>query len=722
MAEADIIQRVIIEIVDKASAAANALGQTVTGVAEKIKSSFAQTAGTDAIAESFARATQSVAALGSTATQALGNAAAAAQKFGASAKDLQQVEGVINALNARVRDSSKSFTELATAYDQARSALAGGASAAGQAGQGVAQAGQAAQTASGHVAGLHGQLRALTGVLALLGAGGPLGEFVRVIGSVGLIFGTAAAAIAAVAAGLAALTVNTVQVAKLAEGLQKLADAAGSSGQSASRVVQAFGLIGVGAQEATRALNDLLQRAASAMPAIRDEVAGAADKIAAAFDRVAQAQINIERIPLKAEQLSQQQQSLALQLQALDFRRQELALQGQQLALGARQIGLQQQQNAAQLRDLPQQQAFQRKSIELNLLDAEARLRVLLLQRQLRDGTITQAQFDKQMAAEEEKALNRAIARARLDVDQARAEKAGLSEKQSFEQQSLQLQQEQLRLAQEQNALQQAQQPLRSSELDQQQKQIELQQRMLELDRRQQEIDARQAQRDLREAERERDKAVANDIRDAIREMTAALKEGRQPKFGPDVTDETKVKAAFAAISEAAKAAGGDISAVVQMLQNLFKTDFGKSAAGQNLAKQLGIEPLADALRNSATSFSDLVKQIDAAGTAIDPKKFEAVTRAFNEMTGTFAAGQQKLGELNTGPAVVQIDNLTAAMKRLAEQGGIMQPQGGGSFLDRLKDAFKGMLSGAGAAGESLIPSGGIVDLLGKALISPAGA
>src|SRR5215813_6180639 len=120
---------------------------------QKAFADISKAAGQANTAISFEEATKSIAALGATSKQAFEAAAAAAQKFGASASQIAQVETVIRSLATRARDSSTSFQVLAQNYDKARSSITGA---------GLATAAQGLSTITKEAAATTGGLGGLT--------------------------------------------------------------------------------------------------------------------------------------------------------------------------------------------------------------------------------------------------------------------------------------------------------------------------------------------------------------------------------------------------------------------------------------------------------------------------------------------------------------------------------------------------------------------------------
>src|SRR5262245_44431608 len=117
---------------------------------------------------SFDEATRSIESLGSTAQDALGAAAQAAQKFGASTQDLAKVESIINSLAARSRQSSTSFQDLAKNYDAARNSVVGAGNALAAARQSLIALPTVTRTATTEVRALSSATAGLRDILATL--------------------------------------------------------------------------------------------------------------------------------------------------------------------------------------------------------------------------------------------------------------------------------------------------------------------------------------------------------------------------------------------------------------------------------------------------------------------------------------------------------------------------------------------------------------------------
>ena len=156
-----------------------------------------------------------------------------------------------------------------------------------------------------------------------------------------------------------------------------------------------------------------------------------------------------------------------------------------------------------------------------------------MLQRQLRDGDISEQEFADRMAEIDDAALNRSIRKAKVDLNAAKLAEEMLPQQQAQQQQALELQAQQLQLQQQLLPLQQQQLELsrRQNELDQQKNQSAGAQNQLEIERNL--IQAQKDQIALNKAALEAQKQQANDIRAITQEILRSIEEGRKAKFDP---------------------------------------------------------------------------------------------------------------------------------------------------------------------------------------------
>lgn len=212
----------------------------------------------------FATATKSIAALGNTAAEALSSAAAAAQKFGASAAELQKVEGVIRALGARAKDSTVAFSQLAAAYDNARS---GASQAAAAVTQLTASAGLSRGTITG-----------LAQVLTELGLG-PLAQVGRALGGVAGHLGV----LTAIPVAFAAMALSAADTAEAITRMQQVAGGSSESISGLSLTMQSFGAT---AKEVEHAVTSMAEHIADAMQQAASESEKASERAATAADKL----------------------------------------------------------------------------------------------------------------------------------------------------------------------------------------------------------------------------------------------------------------------------------------------------------------------------------------------------------------------------------------------------------------------------------------------------
>jgi hypothetical protein len=213
---------------------------------------------------SFASTTASISKLGSTAEQAFAGATAAAQKFGASTRELQGVESIIRALAARSRDSSTSFATLAQNYDRARASAVG-------VGAGLVQVAAATQRAAQNTSTATRELTALSKVLSTIGLG-QLASVTTSLGQVGRGFGAFGAGALAVAAAGAALVKFGVDALGVVKVLDQLSNLSGTSFQTLIAMQRGFELAGVSAKQFEAAFTSLTNKIATEAPKIGQSI------------------------------------------------------------------------------------------------------------------------------------------------------------------------------------------------------------------------------------------------------------------------------------------------------------------------------------------------------------------------------------------------------------------------------------------------------------------
>src|SRR5262245_5849887 len=188
MAEPDIVQKVIIKTevtgdgFEKAADGASAAAQAIAQLVEKSQGAAGRLSEILQTGDDFAKVTSSFSQLGDTGEQAFATLAEAAKKFGASAEDIRNVEGAINALNSRAEFSGSTFQQLAEAYDLARGVLITAEEAAAQAGTAITETGEAAGSAAQNTEALTEAAQGAGDALATVGeqganAAGSIGEF-----------------------------------------------------------------------------------------------------------------------------------------------------------------------------------------------------------------------------------------------------------------------------------------------------------------------------------------------------------------------------------------------------------------------------------------------------------------------------------------------------------------------------------------------------------------
>src|SRR5580765_6416556 len=345
------------------------------------------------------------------------------------------------------------------------------------------------------------EMRALGKIMGALGAGEVAHlavSFQKVASSLGVL-GAAALAFA-VAAG--ALLSWAKEAADAAKSMEDLAKATGTSVETLKLQEGAFKSAGIAAKEFGGALQGLLVSVVGQAPKIQDEIdktAETAIRAKAALDK------------LKAEQ---------------GFQTTQFQLQTQQLALNLASV-------QQQLRTLSATQDIERRRANLTVQDAAANLEMLELQDRYLRGKVSEASYERQLASLQQASRDRAIQKARIDLESARQERDGLGQKQAAQRSALQLQEQQIELAQQQ--------------LPMQQQQLELQRQQLELAK--QQFEALKGP-DLAAAQRKLAEALANSLGPLI-EQFERMRQGSKEAIDPLTTLASQVTALKAVMAAA---------------------------------------------------------------------------------------------------------------------------------------------------------------------------
>jgi hypothetical protein len=456
MADDDIVQKITITAEDDASAVFKTIGQNA-------QQSFAQIqqAG-KAVAQPIA---QSIQQIGATAQQSFGQAATAAQTMGAS-----------------VSATSSVFSKFASVFTSALSGFAGlfksSSQAADEHSAALKRTGQAAEETTTHHTHLRGELRAVDEALRVAGAGA-LTEYVAALGGVTLHLGPTAAALTAVAAALKLVGEAGLHAVEAFRTLREVSEISGVPVEELSKLQQALAPAGMAVEEFGKVFGILFRQIQEQGPQIATIVEQSAIKVVQAQQKVAQSYLAV-----------------------------------QQAQLAGRQTSLQIAQLQQQLAYLPQIQAIESKRADLAVRDAEARLKVLQIQKQLREGTIDEEDAQEQLDKIQEDSLKREMEKAQLDVENARLQQQMLPQQQALQERQLELQAQSLQLQQQANQQAQA-----------------------------------RAQVELRLAEILERVAKANDIGPLIEKMRQAL-QGVPQTFDPLTTAASKAQAAMLALSQ----------------------------------------------------------------------------------------------------------------------------------------------------------------------------
>src|SRR5580765_894941 len=473
------------------------------------------------------------------------------------------------------------------------------------------------------------EMRALGKIMGALGAGEVAHmavSFQKVASSLGVL-GAAALAFA-VAAG--ALLSWAKEAADAAKSMEDLAKATGTSVETLKLQEGAFKSAGIAAKEFGGALQGLLVSVVGQAPKIQDEIdktAETAIRAKAALDK------------LKAEQGFQTTQ-FQLQTQQLAAQTQQLQLQGQQLALNLASV-------QQQLRTLSATQDIERRRANLTVQDAAANLEMLELQDRYLRGKVSEASYERQLASLQQASRDRAIQKARIDLESARQERDGLGQKQAAQRSALQLQEQQIELAQQQ--------------IPMQQQQLELQRQQLELAKKQ--FEALKGP-DLAAAQRKLAEALANSLGPLI-EQFERMRQGSKEAIDPLTTLASQVTAlkavmAAAGISAEDMAKGFNasnvevvkflpvIAKIVDGLTDLQKLQFAQVLKGFQLPPDLvavlmkGTEELdkftAAALKMAPANqaFEDAGKAVDGFGKALKDFGTSATASAFANLRDAF--------------------------------------------------------------------------------------
>jgi|SRR5580765_390917 len=479
------------------------------------------------------------------------------------------------------------------------------------------------------------EMRALGKIMGALGAGEVAHlavSFQKVASSLGVL-GAAALAFA-VAAG--ALLSWAKEAADAAKSMEDLAKATGTSVETLKLQEGAFKSAGIAAKEFGGALQGLLVSVVGQAPKIQDEIdktAETAIRAKAALDK------------LKAEQGFQTTQ-FQLQTQQLAAQTQQLQLQGQQLALNLASV-------QQQLRTLSATQDIERRRANLTVQDAAANLEMLELQDRYLRGKVSEASYERQLASLQQASRDRAIQKARIDLESARQERDGLGQKQAAQRSALQLQEQQIELAQQQ--------------LPMQQQQLELQRQQLELAK--QQFEALKGP-DLAAAQRKLAEALANSLGPLI-EQFERMRQGSKEAIDPLTTLASQVLAlkgalAAAGISSEDMAKGFNasnvevnkflpvIAKIVDSLTGLQKLQFAEVLKGFQLPADLiavlmkGTEEL-DKFTAQAEKMQPFRQVLEDTGKGVD----------------TLGKSLKDIGTIALASVIADIKNLGAAIQTL---------------------------------------------------------
>jgi hypothetical protein len=523
-------------------------------------------------------------------------------------------------LSKRVADGSK---EIVASTKEVQDAAASGGRGTKELGGGLDEVSEKSGISSR-------EMRGLGKIMNQLGAGEAASlalSFQKVGASLGVL-GVAALALAMAAGHIVKFAKDAADAAK---GMEDLAKASGTSVESLKNLEGAFLLAGVSAKKFKDSMQGLLVSVLEAAPKMADEIAASTEQVTRAT------------VALQKARADEGFQGRALNLQAFALAAQsiQLRLQGQQLA-----------QNLATLREqlatLDQMQALESKRADLTLRDAEANLKLLKLKRDLLNGVISQAQYDKAVKLEEKAALDRSIQKAEIEVETAKQEKDALGEKQEAQRAGLQLQIAQIRLAQAQLPIQQAQ--------------LRLQQEQNLLARQQFE---QLKGLDIAGAQRKQIEALANAWGPLI-EQLKRMKDGSQELINPLASVETRTKALLGLLAaegmapeDMAKgfnAAGVEINKFLPIIARMYDglTDLQKLKFDQDLRKLNLPEEQIQQLRKGSEEFGKLRqraddvawarKEVEGLGKAMDVAGDKASTFGLIA-SGSFLKSLRQLGD-----------------------------------------------------------------------------
>ena len=286
----------------------------------------------------------------------------------------------------------------------------------------------------------------------------------------------------------------------------------------------------------------------------------------------------------------------------LVFKRAELELEARQLGLNGRRLVTEGKQLQIQLQHLGEQQDFERRGIELNIQDLGLRLRALRLQRDLMDGKITQAQFDREMAEIARENIDLQIRQTELALEKAEADEEALNKKQRLERETLKQQIEANNLAKEANELAKQQLPEKEKALDREEKQIGLELKRLAILEQQQVLAEKEAKRGEHGAEQDLLKEQANDLSKVMDQIRDALS-GKDIKFDALTTVETQTRALLAVLDQLP----GDVKEKLDALRQVL----GNVEGAPDLLEAIGLGPeFQRALEQGVEAFAQAMQKI----------------------------------------------------------------------------------------------------------------
>ena len=514
--------------------------------------------------------------IGSAATQAMHQTGAAVdvstEKLGSIQAAATRAGVSYDQMAARVAAASSATTNLGTATGTV-------AASVGQTSTALNGAATAAATAGAAFEVTRGEMRLMHEIAGELGVG-PLASLGTILGKTTLELGALAAGVVGVGLALAVLVKFADEATKNVDALGRLADISRQSFEDLSAQQHVFEQLGVSSEQFNKEFTNLELEINKAAPQIADQVARSADVVESAFLKMQQAELNTRQVFQQGLQLNLQTQQLGLQLQQLQF---QLNYQEQSFAL-------------------------QRQQAALTVEDAEANLRIVTLKRQLRDGLISQREYNRAIADEEEKAAKRAEEKAKLDLAEAQLRLRMLGEQQAIQRLQLQLQ------------IQQAQQQLESNELAKEANKL-AQQRA--------ELDKNAAAQDYL-------KTQANDLKKIVGLMKQLADGQKEIKFDALTTLETKVKAVEAALIDAQKE-GKNVQVVLANLLNSIPS----TADAYGIGRALGLDDktIAEMRAKGGAFIQDMVDKTKAANKALtesDRERFAKYEEGLNKLTANW--------------------------------------------------------------------------------------